>query len=137
MYKKIIVPIDVAHPEKAGAMLKTAKKIGDDGARIVLLSVVEAIPTYVAAQIPGGYEHKADEYATEELERVIKETGVAAEIVVRVGHPSQGILDEAEKEHADAIVIASHRPGLADYFLGSTAARVVRHATCTVVVLRD
>ena len=137
MYKKIIVPVDVANSEKAETMLRTAVKIADEGAVIVLLSVVEAIPTYVAAQIPGGYEHKAEEYAEAELKRIAQEAGVAAEIDVRVGHPSQGILDEAEKQKADAIVIASHRPGLADYFLGSTAARVVRHAGCTVVVVRD
>jgi universal stress protein F len=33
-------------------------------------------------------------------------------------------------------VIASHRPGIQDYFLGSTASRVVRHANCTVHVMR-
>ena len=36
----------------------------------------------------------------------------------------------------DCVVIASHRPGLQDYLLGSTAARVVRHAACSVHVLR-
>ncbi len=137
MYKKIIVPIDVANSEKAQSMLRVAAKLADDSASIVVLGVVEAIPNYVAAHIPGGYEHKGEEYATEQLQGIVKESGLPLEIVVRVGHPSQGILDEAEKQHADAIVVASHRPGLTQYFLGSTAARVVRHATCTVVVMRD
>ncbi len=137
MYKKIIVPVDVANAEKAATMLRAAQKIADDGAKIVLLSVVEAIPSYVEAQIPGGYEHKAEEYATEELQRIVKETGISADIDVRVGHASQGILDEANKLGADAIVIASHRPGFAQYLLGSTASRVVRHAPCTVVVIRE
>ena len=35
------------------------------------------------------------------------------------------------------IVIASHDPGLADYLLGSTAGRVVRHAHCSVLVVRN
>ena len=34
------------------------------------------------------------------------------------------------------IVIASHDPGLVDYLLGSVAARVVRHAHCSVLVTR-
>jgi nucleotide-binding universal stress UspA family protein len=42
----------------------------------------------------------------------------------------------AEEKGADLIIIASHRPGLKDYFLGSTAAKVVRHAKCSVLVIR-
>ncbi len=137
MYKKVLVPIDVANSEKAPAMLRLAEQLADDPANIVVLSVVEAIPNYVAAHIPGDYQHKGEEYATEQLEGIVKAAGLSPQIVVRVGHPSQGILDEAEKQQADAIVIASHRPGLTQYFLGSTAARVVRHATCSVVVMRD
>ena len=55
---------------------------------------------------------------------------------VIVGHSANGILDYAEKNEIDCIIVASHRPGYQDYFLGSTAARVVRHATCAVHVLR-
>ena len=40
-------------------------------------------------------------------------------------------------QDADVIVIASHDPGLADYLLGSVAARVVRHAHCSVLVVRN
>ena len=38
--------------------------------------------------------------------------------------------------NADLIVINSHKPGVEDYFLGSTASRVVRRAPCSVLVLR-
>jgi universal stress protein F len=136
MYKKIIVPVDVSNAEKAEAMLATARKLGDDSSVIVLMNVVEAIPGYIAAQIPGNYEEEGKAYSRGELERIAKAAGIPAEIEVRVGHASQGILDVADEKGADAIVIASHRPGLSDYFLGSTAARVVRYAPCTVVVLR-
>ena len=46
------------------------------------------------------------------------------------------IAEMAEKSAADLIVINSHRPGVQDYFLGSTASRVVRRAPCAVMVLR-
>jgi len=36
----------------------------------------------------------------------------------------------------DLIIVGSHKPGLQDYLLGSTAARVVRHAMCSVLVGR-
>jgi nucleotide-binding universal stress UspA family protein len=56
--------------------------------------------------------------------------------VAVTGHSARSILDYAEAHDVDCIVIASHRPGLQDFFLGSTAARVVRHATCAVHVVR-
>lgn len=46
------------------------------------------------------------------------------------------ITEYANKSDIDCVVIGSHKPGLRDYFLGSTAARVVRHAKCAVHVLR-
>jgi universal stress protein F len=52
------------------------------------------------------------------------------------GHSGRTILDWAEANAVDCIVIASHRPGLQDYLLGSTAGRVVRHARCSVHVVR-
>ncbi len=61
---------------------------------------------------------------------------IGAEHEVRIGHTSTTILDYAADLGADLIVLASHRPGIEDYFLGSTAARVVRHATCSVLVSR-
>ena len=36
----------------------------------------------------------------------------------------------------DVIVMASHQPKFSDYLLGSTAARVVRHAKCSVLIAR-
>jgi universal stress protein F len=60
-----------------------------------------------------------------------------AEVVVREGHPSTEILQFATEIGADMIVIDSHDLGLAGYFLGSVAARVVRHAHCSVLVARN
>ena len=46
------------------------------------------------------------------------------------------VVDVAEKEGADLIIIASHRPDFTNYLIGATADRVVRHATCSVLVDR-
>ena len=53
------------------------------------------------------------------------------------GKPSTAILEAAKSLGADCIVIVSHKPGIEDYFIGSTAARVVRHAACSVHVYRQ
>jgi universal stress protein F len=52
------------------------------------------------------------------------------------GHAGRVIVDYASTNEIDCIIVASHRPGIGDFFLGSTAARVVRHANCSVHVIR-
>lgn len=57
---------------------------------------------------------------------------------VRCGMPVQGIIAYAKKAGIDLIVMGTHgRTGLAHLFMGSVAERVVRHAPCPVVTLRD
>ena len=57
--------------------------------------------------------------------------------MVRQGAPATQILEAAEEIGADMIVIRSHDPGMSNYFLGSVAGRVVRHAHCSVLVVRQ
>lgn len=57
--------------------------------------------------------------------------------VVQVGNPSSEIIDYAEGNAIDLIVIPSRgRTGIARFFLGSVAERVVRFARCPVLVVR-
>ena len=130
MYQTIVVPVDVSNSDKAGAMLETAKKLGGSSAKIILTYIVEKIPSYAAAQMPDKFEEEAKATAVDELTRIAESAGLTPEIEVRVGHVSQDILKVADDKNADAIIIASHRPGFQDYLLGSTAARVARHAKC-------
>jgi universal stress protein F len=57
--------------------------------------------------------------------------------VVRIGGVYPEILAEAEEWGADLIVIGSHRPAMSTYLLGSNARTVVRHAKCSVLVVRE
>ena len=139
MIKTIIVPIDISEKEAGATALKLARDLARTyDSKIRLLNVVETVPAYVAAQIPASFHTKALSDAVERLDEIAREHGVAeiSEVVVREGHPSTEILEFAKETSADMIVIASHDPGLADYFLGSVAARVVRHAHCSVLVTR-
>ena len=70
-----------------------------------------------------------------ELEKLAKRLPGAEGHVVE-GHSGRTILEYANEYRNDLIIIASHRPGLEDYFLGSTASHVVRHASCAVHVVR-
>ncbi len=136
MYSNILVPVDLSHGEVGARIISLARRIGGPEARITVLHVVDALPGYVASQIP---EEVLEMHRTETRERV--ETLVAgvdptAQIAIRKGSPASVILEEAADIGADAIVLGSHRPDYRDYLIGSTAARVVRHAGCSVVVDR-
>lgn len=136
MYKTILVPVDMSHEERVGPMMETAKLLGGQGSKVVLVHVVEEIPAYVAAQIPSGVLEDTRETAEKGLKSVAEKAGIDADIVVQAGHAANTILDIAEERNVDCIVIASHKPGWEDFLIGSTAARVVRHAKCAVHVLR-
>ncbi len=136
MYKKILVPVDMAHLAESDAIIDIAKQHTAEDSRIVLLHVIENIPNYAAIELPADFREKAIADVEKELQALAKRSGIDAEIDVRYGHSYNTILDVAESIGADLIIISSHRPGLKDYFIGSTASRVVRHAPCSVLVVR-
>ncbi|MDQ2091667.1 universal stress protein [Marimonas arenosa] len=135
MYKNILVPIAADHDPHTGAALNIARALADEGAKITALTVVEQMPGYILNQLPEGQM----ETTKAEVEAGLKaDLGGVADVkaVVVEGHSARTILDYAEEQGIDCIVMASHRPDITDYFLGSTAARVVRHAKCAVHVMR-
>ena len=134
MYETILVPIDLSHPELGRKTLGIARQVGGNQSRIIALYVAADIPPYVAAQLPEGLLQENVAHARAELGALADEAGADSEVLS--GHPPLKILEYATEIGADLIIIASHRPGLQDYFLGSTAARVVRHAECAVLVDR-
>ena len=136
MYKSILLPIDPSEMERGKAMIDVAQKLAGKDTRIRLLTVVVDIPAFVAAQVPDNIIKTAMSTARQTLEGLIGAAGLKADAEVRSGKPGSTILTSADECGADLIIIGSHKPGLQDYFLGSTAARVVRHAQCSVLVMR-
>lgn len=136
MFKTILVPIDMAHVAEGKANIDIAVKQAQEGAKIILLNVVEDIPTWAAVELPANLVETSLQTARDELQAIANASGPGIEAEVRTGHSYQTILDVAKERDVDMIIIASHRPGLQDYFLGSTAAKVVRHAKCSVLVIR-
>ena len=136
MYKNILVPIDMAHVAEGKANIDLAAQHAAAGAKIILLNVVEDIPNWAAVELPAGLLDQSLKSAQNELKAIATAAGMKMEVEVRTGHSYNTILDVAKEKNADLIIIASHRPGIQDYFLGSTAAKVVRHANCSVLVVR-
>lgn len=136
MFQKVLVPIALDHKNAYHQQMQVAKKLRDVGATIILLHVIEEIPGWILAQIPAGISDKAHTAARQSLQEIAEESGPDILTEVVVGHASRTIVEYAESREIDCVVMASHRPELADYFLGSTAAAVSRHARCSVVILR-
>ena len=136
MYDHILVPVDLGHTERANDMFSVARKVCAPGGRITVVHVVPVIPAYIAAELPGDYFEAGAHRAHAELEKLVSAADLDAEVIVATGTPPEAILKLAKDGDADLILVASHKPGFADYLLGSTASRVVRHARCSVLVMR-
>ena len=134
MYKKIVVSLALDHGIGTVA-IETARKLLDENGEIIAVHVIEQVPKFARQYLEENQEEKIQDMA---LKKVIERIGDANDIQAKilVGHPGRSISDYAGSIGADCIVVGSHKPGLRDFFLGSTAARVVRHALCSVHVLR-
>jgi len=140
MYKKVLVPIDLADPEYVKPAIKTALMIAEvaDGS-IRLLNVLPMTPVMLAEYVPPDFDVQQRQSAEEALAIVAQETGLdpgRISAVVRQGGIYHEILEEAAAIRADLIVMTSHRPAMRTYFLGSNAGHVVRYAKCSVLVVR-
>ena len=137
MYKNILVPVAPHHPANTEEAIELAQTLRAEGGQITLLSALESIPGYVSQYLPNDQleKNKASIKArlVEDAEGV---SDVSVKVMMVAGSAGAAVVEYAEEHGNDLIIIASHKPGLKDYFLGSTAARVVRHATCAVHVVR-
>ena len=109
--------------------------LADKGGKVTLIHVMEQIPGYAISYMPQDYLRDARAAVEEELAQMAGGLENGQGLVV-VGHSGRTILDWAEENGVDLIVIASHRPGMQNLLLGSTATQVVRHAHCAVHVIR-
>ncbi len=139
----ILVPIDFSvHSKNA---LKYAIPLAEEfSASLHLVYVVE--PTIYPADLGfgqvvlPGVEDELRQKAADELRELIeREIGdkIPTTATVRTGSPHQEILDEADEQNVDLIVVASHgHSGVEQILFGSTADRIVHNAKCPVLTVR-
>ncbi len=112
------------------------------GARLHVLTIVpdEMFKmTVVAQMIPEDYEDKLVEDAKQRLAKIVEQQGAGdldLEPAVRLGSVYKEALRYARDVGAELIVMGAHKPELKDYLLGSNASQIVRHAACSVWVVR-
>jgi nucleotide-binding universal stress UspA family protein len=141
MYKDILVSVDLGNAESELRALETAVDYARTfGSRLHVMTVV---PDYGMSIVGGFFPKEHEKEALEHANKALHEytaRHVPKEIKHRhiVGHGSiyREILRFADVIKADLIVLSAKRPGPEDYLIGPNAARVVRHATISVLVVR-
>ncbi len=142
MFGKILLPIDISEPEIAKEAIDVAvgmAKAFNSNIRlihvtspIIVASPMAVIPQSVYDEL-GVYEKSGLERMAATIDRP-KETVTT---VVRIGGVYPELLAEATEWRADLIIVGAHKRSMATYLLGSSAAAIVRHASCTVMVVRS
>ena len=144
MAKNIVALVDLEDESSWRKALPAAIDFArHTGARLHVLSVVPdgmLKMTVVAQLIPEDYERKLTDDAKQRLASLIGEypaEDLQLEPVVRVGSVYKEALRFADDVEADLIVVGAHKPELKDYLLGPNAGQIVRHAKCSVLVVRE
>ena len=134
----VVVPVDFSD-ESFVAVREALQMVASAGA----LHVLHVLPELSPLEPGELWSTITDESRKEHVVKALRERLGDAEFEgcnfeVRIGSPAHEIVDYAEQLGADTIVLPSRGiTGLAHILIGSVAERVVRHAHCPVVVLRD
>jgi len=142
MFRTILVPVDLSDQHSWRKALPAAIGMCEAfGARLTVITVVPEFGLPIVGQyFPEGYEEKLRQQAAKQLKAFVAEQvpdAIATRRIVAEGKIYREILKAAKTIDADLIVMGSHHPELKDYLLGPNAARVVRHADCSVMVVRE
>ena len=140
MFKNILVAIDLADDTQNDNLLRATAEISNAGnSDVYLLHIVPTAPPDLSQFLPKSYEQKTFDKIQKELLAMAENHDLKniKDASVRFGDAYHEILAHANKIAANLIIVASHRPHLSDYLLGTTAARIVRHASCSTLVIRQ
>ncbi|HUI20819.1 MAG TPA: universal stress protein [Methylocella sp.] len=140
MFKKILIPIDLTDLTISKPALDVSMELAlkSNGA-LRLMTVETLLPASFMEYVPPEFDKTQEERALRALEQISSGLNYPKENIshtVRFGGIYVEILAEAEEWGADLIVIGSHRPSMATYLIGSNAKTIVRHAKCSVLVIR-
>lgn len=137
MYRRILVPVDLAHADKLEKALKTAADLaGHYGIEAVYVGVTSSTPDQIARN-PAEFETKLKAFADDQAKRHGHKTSARAYVSHDPAIDLDSTLLAAIGElSADLVVMASHVPTVADYLWPSNGGTVASHSTATVMIVR-
>jgi nucleotide-binding universal stress UspA family protein len=135
----VLVATD-ASSASAGAERAGIDLAARSGASLIVLSVID--PSRL--RLPGGLFHTRVDQVRARREEALagvvdgaRQRGVPSQYLIWEGDPGSGVLEAAEAEGTDMIVVGSHARGpVGRLLLGSVSAHVVEYARCPVIVIR-
>jgi nucleotide-binding universal stress UspA family protein len=147
MFKRILVPLDGSELAQDALPLALRLARAGNNSELVLVRATEV----EMMMIPAGGEYELAYHNQEQTRRWEQAQaylhdlqlsdqcqGVLTSSLTHVGDPASVILDTAADKECDLIVMTTHGyRGLTRWMLGSVTERVLRHATCPVLVLRE
>lgn len=138
MFKKIMVPVDLAHEQRLGKALDTAGAMAKThGIPVTFVGVTTATPNPLGHN-PAEYQTHLEAFTKAQA----KAHGIDADSKMVVSHDPATDVDDAllaavGETGADLVVMATHSPGLADYILPSNGGKVAAHSKASVFLVRD
>lgn len=143
MSNTVLCAVDISNKFRDEGLVRKAAQLAKlENAQLDFITV---LPDFGMSVVGGFFDksHQAEaiEHTKAELKKVVKETlGEDApkdmRHLVAVGTAYEEILSVAKTNNATLIVIGAHKPDFKDFLLGPNAARVVRHASASVFVVR-
>ena len=134
---RILLAVDLT-PASRDATDEAIKRARDDGADLVVLSVVESHNLH----LPGGGARRVDQErdrltaGAQAIVQQARDSGIHATFLIWEGDPAEAILEASKAEDVDVIVLGSRpRTNLRRMILGSVSSEVARRATCGVIVV--
>ncbi|MEO0484894.1 MAG: universal stress protein [Pseudomonadota bacterium] len=141
MTSRILVAVDLGHAADAKSLIASAARMAVfEGAE---LSVVTVLPDYGTSFVGSFFKEGTLKEAAEAARTALHDLadgalpdGRAVQCIVEIGTAYEKILSAADQIEAELIIVGASKPDLADRIVGPNAARVVRYARASVLVLR-
>lgn len=138
MFKKIMVPVDLAHQGDLQKALSCATDLAEHyGAEIVYVGVTSSTPGQLAHN-PAEFKVKLEAFAAAQAET----SGISTSADTIVSHDLRADIDDKLLEASrdlgiDLVVMQSHMPNVLDYVWPSNGGKIAEHAHCSVMLVRD
>jgi universal stress protein F len=140
MFHRIVLAVDLADPAaRPKGVDQALELVNHSGGELRLVNVQPLLPATFMEYVPADFDEEQEKRAQAALDEVAAAIGLPKprlSTVVLSGGVYHELLREATEWRADIIVVGSHRPVMSDYLLGSNAKTIVRHAQCSVLVVR-
>jgi nucleotide-binding universal stress UspA family protein len=138
MYKKIMIPVDLAHTERLEKALTTAADLSKQyGIPVCYTAVTASTPSSVA-HTPDEFAQKLEAFAQSQNDKLGLHSAESHTIVDPdpVADLGKKLIDAAHEQGCDLVVMASHVPGVQEHIFESNAGKMALHADMSVFVVR-